>query len=42
VLLLARPNLKPFRNYDNLWAKVLYWPVIWLTLLVVTILTFYT
>jgi hypothetical protein len=42
VLLLARPDLKPFRNYDNLWAKVLYWPVIWLTLLVVTILTFYT
>ena len=41
VLLLARPNLKPFRNYDNLWAKVLYWPVIWLTLLIVTILTFY-
>jgi hypothetical protein len=37
VLLPARPNLKPFRNYDNLWAKVLYWPVIWLTLLVVTI-----
>src|SRR6478672_967395 len=42
VLLLALPNLKPFRNYGNLWAKVLYWPVIWLTLLVVTILTFYT
>ena len=42
VLLLARSNLKPFRNYDNLWAKVSYWPVIWLTLLVVTILTFYT
>jgi hypothetical protein len=41
VLLLARPNLKLFRNYDNLWARVLYWPVIWLTLLVVTILTFY-
>jgi hypothetical protein len=41
VVLVARPNLRPFRNYDNLWARVLYWPVIWLTLLVVTFLTFY-
>jgi hypothetical protein len=42
VLLVARPNLKLFRDYDNLWARVLYWPVIWSTLLVVTFLTFYT
>jgi hypothetical protein len=42
VLLVARPNLKLFRDYDNLWVRVLYWPVIWLTLLVVTFLTFYT
>jgi hypothetical protein len=44
VLLLAQPNLKPFRDNDNLWAKILYWhwPVIWLTPLLVTILTSYT
>ena len=42
VLLVARPNLKLFRDYDNLWARVLYWPMIWSTLLVVTFLTFYT
>jgi hypothetical protein len=41
VLLVARPNLRLFRDYDNLWVRVLYWPVIWLTLLVVTFLTFY-
>jgi len=40
--LVARPNLKLFRDYDNLWARVLYWPMIWSTLLVVTFLTFYT
>jgi hypothetical protein len=42
VLLVAWPNLKLFRDYDNLWARVLYWPMIWSTLLVVTFLTFYT
>jgi hypothetical protein len=41
VLLVARPDLKLFRHYDNMWARLLYWPVIWLTLLVVTVLTFY-
>jgi hypothetical protein len=41
VLLVARPNLRLFRDYDNLWVRVLYWPVIWFTLLVVTLLTFY-
>ncbi len=39
VLLVARPNLKLFRRYDNLWAEVLYWPTILLTLLVITFLT---
>ena len=41
VLLVARPNLRLFRDYDNLWVRVLYWPVIWSTLLVVTLLTFH-
>jgi hypothetical protein len=41
VLLVGRPNLRLFREYDNVWVKVLYWPVILLTLLVVTFLTFY-
>ena len=41
VLLVARPNLRLFRDYDNLWVRVLYWPVIWFMLLVVTLLTFY-
>jgi hypothetical protein len=40
VLLVARPNLRLFRDYDNLWVRVLYWPVIWFTLLVVMLLTF--
>jgi hypothetical protein len=40
VLLVGRPNLRLFRDYDNLWVRVLYWPVIWFTLLVVTLLTF--
>jgi hypothetical protein len=39
VLLVARPNLKLFRRYDNLWAEVLYWPAILLTLVVITFLT---
>jgi hypothetical protein len=41
VLLVAWPNLKLFRDYDNMWVRLLYWPVIWVTLLVVTVLTFY-
>ena len=39
VLLVARPNLKLFRRYDNLWAEILYWPAILLTLVVITFLT---
>ena len=41
VLLVARPNLKLFRRYDNLWAEVLYWPTILLTMVVITFLTFF-
>jgi len=41
VLLVARPNLKLFRRYDNLWGEVLYWPTILLTLVVVTVLTLF-
>jgi hypothetical protein len=39
VLLVAQPNLKLFREYDNLWAEVLYWPTILLTLVVITFFT---
>jgi len=41
VLLVAKPNLKLFRRYDNLWAEILYWPTILLTLVVITFLTFF-
>lgn len=40
VLLVAKPNLKLFRDYDNLWAEVLYWPMILLAMVVITFLTF--
>jgi hypothetical protein len=40
VLLVAQPNLKLFRDYDNLWAEVLYWPTILLAMVVITFLTF--
>ena len=39
VLLVALPNLKLFRKYDNLWAEVFYWPTILLALVVITFLT---
>jgi len=41
VLLVARPNLRLFRDHDNMWAEVSYWPLILLTLVVITFLTFY-
>ncbi len=41
VLLVARPNLKLFRRYDNLWAEILYWPTILLTLVIITFLTLF-
>ena len=40
VLLVGRPNLKLFRNHDNLVVKLLYWPVITSVMLVITLLTF--
>jgi len=40
VLLVARPNAPIFRDYDNLWAEVAYWPAILLSLAVVTVMVF--
>jgi len=40
VLLVARPNARIFREYDNLWAEVAYWPTILLLLVAVTLLIF--
>ncbi len=40
VLLAARPDLKLFREYDNMWAEVSYWPAILLAMIVITLLTF--
>jgi hypothetical protein len=40
VLLVAQPNLRLFREYDNIWAEVAYWPAILLTMCVITFLTF--
>ena len=40
VLLVARPNAPIFRDYDNLWPEVAYWPTILVSLVVVTLLTF--
>jgi hypothetical protein len=38
VLLVAHPNRKLFRDYDNLWAKVAYWPTILFALVLITFL----
>ena len=40
VLLVARPDLKLFREYDNMWAEISYWPSILLAMIVITFLTF--
>jgi hypothetical protein len=40
VLLVAKPNLKLFRDYDNLWTEVLYWPTMLLAMVVIIFLTF--
>jgi hypothetical protein len=40
VLVAAWPDLKLFREYDNMWAEVLYWPSILLAMIVITLLTF--
>jgi hypothetical protein len=41
VLLVARPDLRLFREHDNMWAELLYWPTILLTMVVITFLTFH-
>jgi hypothetical protein len=40
VVLVAYPDSKLFRDHDNLWAKVMYWPAILLALVIVTQLAF--
>jgi hypothetical protein len=41
VLLVARPNLGLFRDNDNMWVEVSYWPMVLLIMVVVTFLTFH-
>jgi hypothetical protein len=40
VLLVARPNLGLFRDNDNMWVEVSYWPAILAAMVVITFLTF--
>jgi hypothetical protein len=40
VLLVARPDLRLFREHDNMWAEVSYWPMILLTMVVITFFAF--
>jgi hypothetical protein len=40
VLLVAKPNLGLFRDNDNMWVEISYWPAILLTMVVVTFFTF--
>ena len=40
MLLVTKPNLGLFRDYDNMWVEVFYWPTIWLAMIVITFLTF--
>jgi len=40
VSLVAFPNLHLFKDNDNLWVEVFYWPTILLILLVITVLMF--
>jgi hypothetical protein len=35
VLLVARPDLRLFREHDNMWAEVLYWPTILLAIVLI-------
>ncbi len=39
VLLVARPNLGLFRDTDNLWVEVAYWPAILLAMVIITFVT---
>jgi hypothetical protein len=40
-LLVARPHSRLFRDYDNMWVKVLYWPTVTAILLIITLLKFH-
>ena len=40
VLLVAKPNLALFRDNDNLWVEVLYWPLILICFMAITLFTF--
>jgi hypothetical protein len=40
VLLVAKPNLGLFRDNDNMWVEISYWPAILLTMVVVIFFTF--
>ncbi len=40
VALVAFPQLGLFRENDNAWVEIFYWPLIMLTLLVITLLNF--
>jgi hypothetical protein len=41
VLLVSRPDFKLFRDHDNLFVKLTFWPMITSAVLVVTLLMFY-
>ena len=40
MLLVTKPSLGLFRDYDNMWVEVFYWPTILLAMIVITFLTF--
>lgn len=40
VLLVAQPDLKLFRDNDNMWVEVSYWPVILFIFMIITLLSF--
>jgi hypothetical protein len=40
-LLVGRPHWRLFRDYDNMWVKLLYWPAVMSTLLIVSLVTFH-
>jgi hypothetical protein len=40
-LLVGRPQSRLFREYDNMWVKLLYWPAVTATILTVTLVKFH-
>ena len=40
VLLVAQPNLALFRDNDNMWIEVMYWPLIFCLFFLITLLVF--